>query len=171
MKINIARVNRESFHARIRFGSACLAALVLLGSQAHAAPSATFSNSVYSGSGCPSGSAFIVDFSQFNIPFNSPPANASSNSIGYINYVNSLGLCGSSTWRLPTSSELMGWRSAWRAMDIGTRSILIPNVGLGTTWTSSPDVGATHSAWASSIGPDSDFTDVRWGSRFVRLVR
>jgi Domain of unknown function (DUF4360) len=66
----------------------CAAALVLLssvGNAVNANPSATFSNFTYSGTGCPGGTAtaailntsgnlFEVDFTQFKIPFNSPPA-------------------------------------------------------------------------------------------------
>lgn len=63
-----------------------LATTLLVSTQTLAAPTATFSNFTYSGTGCPAGSAtpsiqapggnqLIVDFTQFNIPFNSPPAN------------------------------------------------------------------------------------------------
>jgi Domain of unknown function (DUF4360) len=68
-----------------------LTTLCLLNSSnvsAQSGPSATFSKFSYSGTGCPAGSAtgaivtmpgysFEVDFTKFNIPFNSPPANQS----------------------------------------------------------------------------------------------
>lgn len=74
---------------------------------------------------------------------------ASSNSIGYVNYVNSMALCGYTDWRLPTADELQ---------TIVDYSVLYPGPTINTTWfpntpssscywSSSPYVGSGYLAW------------------------
>ena len=62
---------------------------------------------------------------------------ASGNSIGYKTSVNSVGLCGYSTWRLPTKDELLGIRdSSPTAPKIDHD--WFPNTQLGNYWSSAP---------------------------------
>ncbi|MCX8520798.1 MAG: DUF1566 domain-containing protein, partial [Rhodoferax sp.] len=61
---------------------------------------------------------------------------ASTNSIGYVNSVNTLGLCGYTDWRMPTMGELQGIKDA-QASDF-------PNSSASSYWTSLPNGGGAN---------------------------
>ena len=75
---------------------------------------------------------------------------ASTNSMGYVNAVNSLALCGFTDWRMPTVDELQG------IVDYGTtnpsiNSSWFPNTQSARYWSSSPNVGYSNYAWYVSF--------------------
>ena len=99
---------------------------------------------------------------------------ASTNSMGYVNTVNSVALCGFTDWRIPTVDELQG------IVDYGTstptiNSTWFPNTSSPyPTWSSSPQVGKSKFAWRVnfSSGDVNDFYGTGRGyAAGVRLVR
>lgn len=99
---------------------------------------------------------------------------AASNSVGYVNYVNSIALCGYTDWRLPTADELQG------IVDYG---VAYPGPTINTAWflntpgywyrSSSPLVGDSGNAWYVNFG-DGDvgsYDGYRGDSSWARLVR
>ena len=62
--------------------------------------------------------------------------NASTNSIGYKNSVNTSGLCGFTDWRLPTVVELTGIKDADQPANPLIDSMWFPNTQSTTYWTS-----------------------------------
>ncbi|AOW12379.1 hypothetical protein LPB72_08005 [Hydrogenophaga crassostreae] len=82
--------------------------------------------------------------------------NEASNSVGYMNYVNSVALCGLTNWRIPSADELMG------IIDYGTNFPAItvnmawyPNTSRASYWTSSGFSASSYEAWAPYFGAGS----------------
>ena len=71
---------------------------------------------------------------------------ASTNSIGYKNAVNTSALCGYTDWRLPTEEELQGIVASSGNPKIDTT--WFPNTRASWYWTSSPYVGYSGIAWS-----------------------
>lgn len=99
---------------------------------------------------------------------------ASTNSVGFKNSVNSQALCGYSDWRLPTADELQsivdyGVASPGPAVD----AIWFPNTQGSMFWSASPVVGFSSDAWGVSFGYGVDLYYPRRysSSSYVRLVR
>ena len=94
---------------------------------------------------------------------------ASTNSIGYKNEVNTSALCGFTDWRLPTKEELQGILASSGSPRIDTT--WFPNTQASFYWTSSPYVGYSSYAWYVYF----DYGYVNYGNRVssdhVRLVR
>lgn len=95
---------------------------------------------------------------------------AATNSVGYVNFVNSIALCGHTDWRRPTVEELQS------IVDYGRFSPAINtdwfiNTGNRFYWSSLPYVGFSNGAWIVNF----DYGDVNGNSRSsngaVRLVR
>lgn len=104
--------------------------------------------------------------------------NDATNSIGYMNYVNSIGLCGYTDWRLPTVDELetivnAGIHYPGPTID-GT---WFPNPPSSSwVWSSSPYVSSSGDAWSINFGGGSSEVKDRsngYGDGYgaVRLVR
>ena len=96
---------------------------------------------------------------------------ASTNSIGYKNSVNTSALCGYTDWRMPTKEELQEIVLN-NVSPPSIDTIWFPNTQAYVYWSSSPYVGHSYSAW----GINFDYGDVSSGSRsdsylHVRLVR
>ena len=95
---------------------------------------------------------------------------ASTNSIGYQNSVNTSALCGYNDWRLPTKEELEGILASSGSPRIDTT--WFPNTQANFYWTSSPYVGNSYNAWCVFFGGVLVVNGNRSGSGFhVRLVR
>ena len=95
---------------------------------------------------------------------------ASTNSIGYKNSVNTSALCGYTDWRLPTKEELQGILASSGSPRIDTT--WFPNTQSSYYWTSSPYVGYSNDAWYVNFYDGSVYYGVRYGSNLrVRLVR
>ena len=96
--------------------------------------------------------------------------NASTNSIGYKNSVNTSTLCGYTDWRLPTHAELQGILASSGSPRIDTT--WFPNTQDWWYWSSSPYAGLSGSAWVVNF---DDGRVGNYGSRnnlnAVRLVR
>jgi PKD repeat protein len=77
---------------------------------------------------------------------------AASNSVGFKNAVNTVGLCGATDWRLPTADELQGivdYGVAYPGPTIN--ATWFPNTYGGPFWSSSPYVGSPYYAWIVSF--------------------
>ena len=70
---------------------------------------------------------------------------ASTNSIGYKNAVNTSALCGYTDWRMPTKEELQGIVVSGSSPTIDTT--WFPNTQASYYWSSSPYVGYSNYAW------------------------
>ena len=98
---------------------------------------------------------------------------AATNSYGYAAYVNSIGLCGFTDWRIPSKDELNTLVDIER-LDPAINTDWFPNT-VGWYWTSSPYVGYLEVAYGvyffhrGYIGGDS--AGNRSGIYAVRLVR
>ncbi|MCX8501042.1 MAG: DUF1566 domain-containing protein [Alphaproteobacteria bacterium] len=87
---------------------------------------------------------------------------APTNTVGYVNYVNRIALCGFTDWRLPTLKELRVMYQHREVLGI---------VG-GWYWSSSPYVDYSDLAWGVSFNDGNvDDCDFRYGRNHVRLVR
>ena len=75
---------------------------------------------------------------------------ASTNSIGYKNAVNTSALCGFTDWRLPTKEELQGILASSGSPRIDTD--WFPNTQASLYWSSSPYVGSSDYAWYVYFG-------------------
>ena len=97
--------------------------------------------------------------------------NASTNSIGYKNSVNTSALCGYTDWRMPTKEELEGILASSGSPRIDTA--WFPNTRASFYWSSSPYVGGSVNAWY--VGFNEGYVGGSDGVRFyglhVRLVR
>ena len=94
---------------------------------------------------------------------------ATTNSIGYRNSVNTSVLCGYTDWRMPTKEELQGILASSGSPRIDTA--WFPNTQESFYWASSPYVGYTDYAWFVDFS-NADFTySNRNGGYAVRLVR
>lgn len=104
--------------------------------------------------------------------------NVASNAIGYVNYVNSISLCGYTDWRLPSIEEIESLVDAskhYQEPAINTDWFLnAPNWAMMSVWwrylTSSPDVSASNSAWVI-YGDGTVNSYYRSARGMVRLVR
>lgn len=77
-----------------------------------------------------------------------PEIDAANNSVGYVNHVNSIALCGFTDWRLPTADELQGIVDYGVAFPGPTlNSAWFPNTLADGYWSSSPVVGSAAFAW------------------------
>ena len=94
---------------------------------------------------------------------------ASTNSIGYKNAVNTSALCGYTDWRLPTTEELQGILASSGSPRIDTT--WFPNTQAAIYWSSSPYVGNSNGAWYVYFSYGSVGGYNRYGSLHVRLVR
>ena len=96
---------------------------------------------------------------------------ASTNSIGYKNAVNTSALCGYTDWRLPTKEELEGILASSGSPRIDTT--WFPNTQAFAYWTSSPYVGYSGYAWYVYFydGSVNGYSYVRGNDLYVRLVR
>lgn len=98
---------------------------------------------------------------------------AATNTYGYVTYVNSVGLCGHTDWRLPTVDELQ------TIVDYGVafpgpaiNSIWFPNTQGNTYWSSTHNFGGTgSSAWDIVFYDGYVDSSNRGNSIHVRLVR
>ncbi len=102
--------------------------------------------------------------------------NANSNSVGYVNHVNSIALCGFTDWRLPTDDELQGivdYSLVYPGPTINAE--WFPNArsnGFGTRyWSSSPYSGFVESAWVVDFFGGEVTVDRRDMANTVRLIR
>ncbi len=97
---------------------------------------------------------------------------AASNSAGYVNYVNSIALCGFTDWRLPTVDELQGVVDYGTAFPFPMVDVAwSPNVWARKHWSSSPDVGQAGFAWFVGFYDGFVFANYRYQTNAVRLVR
>ena len=94
---------------------------------------------------------------------------ASTNSIGYKNSVNTSALCGYTDWRLPTKEELQGILASSGSPRIDTT--WFPNTQAFAYWSSSPYVGFSSYAWLVYFLNGFVDYDNRYGNFHVRLVR
>ena len=97
---------------------------------------------------------------------------ASTNSIGYKNSVNTSALCGFTDWRLPTQNELLGILDTSQASVPKINPIWFPNTRAGFYWSSLPNVNSAYLAGTVDFfnGSVSSIID-RIDSQAVRLVR
>ena len=97
---------------------------------------------------------------------------ASTNSIGYKNSVNTSALCGYTDWRLPTKEELQGILASSGSPRIDTT--WFPHTQVNYYWSSSPYVGVSHGAWGVgfSIGyvNGNYYRDYGFAVRLVRTT-
>lgn len=102
---------------------------------------------------------------------------APSNSIGYVNYVNSTGLCGYTDWRLPTDAELLALiDNTVPYPGPSINATWFPNTTQGIYWSSSPftsgnvfyDHGGNGVSFALPAGVSGTY---RFYFSSVRLVR
>ena len=124
----------------------------------------TYTNYDGTGSGQKSGGA------------NATPAeiDASTNSIGYKNEVNTSALCGYTDWRLPTKEELAGIVASSGSPRIDIT--WFPNTEANFYWSSSPSVSESDNVWSDNAWSVSFYNgDVsnfyRYYDFAVRLVR
>ena len=94
---------------------------------------------------------------------------ASTNSIGYKNSVNTSALCGYTAWRLPTQPELQGILASSGSPRIDTT--WFPNTQANYYWSSSPYVGNSNLAWDVDFYDGNVYYDYRNYGSHVRLVR
>ena len=95
---------------------------------------------------------------------------ASTNSNGHKNAVNTSALCGYTDWRLPTKEELEGILASSGSPRIDTT--WFPNTQASGYWSSLPYVGYAYYAWGVFFSNGYGFFDYRYySSYYVRLVR
>ena len=94
---------------------------------------------------------------------------ASTNSIGHKNAVNTSALCGFTNWRMPTKEELEGILASSGSPRIDTT--WFPNTQASGYWSSLPYVGYAYYAWGVFFSNGYGFFDYRYSSYYVRLVR
>lgn len=98
---------------------------------------------------------------------------AASNTVGYMNYVNSISLCGYTDWRLPTADELQGIVDySVPAPNAMVQSAWFPNASKNSTWSVTPLYGNVIHVWSVSFSDGSVGGYKRYDSTVVvRLVR
>ncbi len=95
--------------------------------------------------------------------------NAAANSIGYVNAVNALNLCGFNDWRMPTKDELLTLVKAGSSPMIDT--VWFPNSLAFGIWSSSPDANAATRVWGVAFNTGISISEDRGSGYGVRLVR
>jgi Protein of unknown function (DUF1566)/Divergent InlB B-repeat domain len=96
--------------------------------------------------------------------------NATSNSVGFANAVNSSSLCGSAGWRMPSIYELLGLVNLSYLPKVDP--VFFPNTPSLNFWTGSPNASYSFSAWRMSFyDGGGDTGGSRIDSNRVRLVR
>ncbi|MFP8777850.1 DUF1566 domain-containing protein [Hydrogenophaga sp. RWCD_12] len=98
--------------------------------------------------------------------------NALTNSVGHLNHVNDIALCGYTDWRLPTADELQSivdYGAAYPGPTINT--VWFPNTLGYWYWSSSSYVGYADGAWDVYFGDGYVYVNGRSNSVAVRLVR
>ncbi|MBV5307888.1 DUF1566 domain-containing protein [Chromatium okenii] len=91
---------------------------------------------------------------------------------GYVNNVNTTGLCGFNDWRMPDQKELMGIADhsiGYPRPTIDTN--YFPNTPNSEFWSGSPVADLSGSAWVVSFGNGLAYYDGRNNDSHVRLVR
>ncbi len=89
---------------------------------------------------------------------------------GYVQVVNTQGLCGPGIWRMPTKKELQNILSRDRnnpSIDVG----YYPNTVSSNYWSASPDADSSSDAWYVNFGIGSSNGYGKSGGRYVRLAR
>ena len=94
---------------------------------------------------------------------------ASTNSIGYKNAVNTSALCGYTDWRMPTKEELQGILA--RSVSPRIDTTWFPNTQAAFYWTSSPYVVSSSNALYVGFNVGNVNYGVRGDDYHVRLVR
>ena len=94
---------------------------------------------------------------------------ASTNSIGYKNSVNTSALCGFTDWRLPTKEELEGIVASSGSPRIDTT--WFPNTQANFYSTSTPYPGDSYYVWVVYFVNGSAYNGYRYSNVHVRLVR
>lgn len=101
---------------------------------------------------------------------------APTNTIGYVNAVNAMRLCGYSDWRVPSFSELDSinintWSTGTAGLVVGVAE-WFPNTNLGRTWTSTQVPSTPYGVKTLSFGFSTGHFDMlRRDNSKVRLVR
>lgn len=99
---------------------------------------------------------------------------ASTNTIGYVNAVNAMRLCGYSDWRVPDFNELSSV-NIFDTTNTGLNSSVLPwfpNSSYGRTWTSTPVPSESYGARTISFGSGGGhFNWLRYNTSRLRLVR
>lgn len=98
--------------------------------------------------------------------------NTATNSVGYINSVNSQKLCGHNDWRLPTADELLGIVDysvtfPYPSLD----AAWFPNTLANTYWASSPYAGNASYGWLVDFYGGRGSSGNRSSPHYLRLVR
>lgn len=78
--------------------------------------------------------------------------NLSTNSMGYVQYVNNTNLCGFTNWMLPSQSVLLSLYYAGNELALDE---YFPNRVFTWHWTSSESIRANDVSWAKFLRPDS----------------
>ena len=119
-------------------------------------------------SGSRSGSSIYTNYDA-SYP-NGTDINVSTNSIGYVNSVNAIGLCGYTDWRLPTYFELEEIQESEGSPKIDTA--WFPNTQVNYYWTSSSTNAANSQTWVTYFQPGGiRISSPRNLTHAVRLVR
>ena len=100
---------------------------------------------------------------------NQAEIDASTNSIGYKNSVNTSALCGYTDWRLPTKEELQGILASSGSPRIDTA--WLTNTQAAAYWSSTPYVGNSGGAMAVDFSYGNVNGLSRYYYYYVRLVR
>jgi hypothetical protein len=97
---------------------------------------------------------------------------ASSQTLEFINIVNSEGLCGHKDWRLPTRQELDSIIHYGSTSSSKIDTVYFPHTQALSYWTATSMASSGLSAWAINFGDGTDAADVYKGlENHVRLVR
>jgi Protein of unknown function (DUF1566) len=100
---------------------------------------------------------------------------ASSNSIGYVNAVNAMSLCGYSNWRVPTLNELLTINvGASNSVNQNLTTDMVtwfPNLYPSGYWTSTPDAANSVGAYTFILGTNAHYQQYRIAKFPIRLVR
>ncbi|MCX8520027.1 MAG: DUF1566 domain-containing protein, partial [Rhodoferax sp.] len=98
---------------------------------------------------------------------------AETNSIGYVNYVNRIALCGFTDWRMPSIAEIKGIvdKSQLAEEAIKIDSTWFPHSQTLFVWTSTPDDYAANAIGFDFADGENGYYRSRYQPYPVRLVR